>query len=169
MTLTREMLGRWFKGDERMIRAMEEQQRTVLASAEGLQTTAQATDKIESASVVVLASNNAFSNERVLKLGRGLTGTDIDGNLTIQTSDVVPLVTGGFKVTMTAAGDSQFLVPFSGTLATTGNAETLSNKTLAAPKISGIADYADDTAAASGGVPVGGIYRTASALKVRVT
>jgi hypothetical protein len=32
-----------------------------------------------------------------------------------------------------------------------------------------IANYADDTAAAAGGVPVGGAYRTASALKVRVT
>jgi len=31
-----------------------------------------------------------------------------------------------------------------------------------------LADYADDTAAASGGVPVGGLYRTASAVKVRV-
>ena len=29
-------------------------------------------------------------------------------------------------------------------------------------------DYADDAAAAAGGVPVGGIYRTASALKVRI-
>lgn len=32
-----------------------------------------------------------------------------------------------------------------------------------------IGNYADDTAAAAGGVPVGGTYRTASALKVRVT
>lgn len=32
-----------------------------------------------------------------------------------------------------------------------------------------IANYADDTAAAAGGVPVGGTYRTASALKIRVT
>lgn len=32
-----------------------------------------------------------------------------------------------------------------------------------------IANYADDTAAAAGGVPVGGTYRTSSALKIRVT
>ena len=30
-------------------------------------------------------------------------------------------------------------------------------------------DYADDTAAATAGVPVGGYYRTGSVLKVRVT
>jgi len=32
-----------------------------------------------------------------------------------------------------------------------------------------VIDHADDAAAAAGGVPVGGIYRTASALKIRVT
>ena len=166
--ITREMLGRWFKGDHRMIKAMEEQQRTVTASAQGLQTTAQATDRIEAASVIVLASNAAFSNERVLQLGKGLAGADVDGNLTIKTSDVVPTVTGGFRVTMAAAGDSQFLVPFSGTLATIANTETLSNKTLASPKVSGLSNYADDTAAAAGGVAVGQTYRTGSVIKVRV-
>lgn len=33
--------------------------------------------------------------------------------------------------------------------------------------IASVLNYADDTAAATGGVPVGGIYRTASALKIR--
>jgi hypothetical protein len=32
----------------------------------------------------------------------------------------------------------------------------------------GVDNYADDAAAATGGVPVGGLYRTASALKIRV-
>lgn len=32
-----------------------------------------------------------------------------------------------------------------------------------------IPNYADDAAAAVGGVPVGGLYRTGSILKVRVT
>lgn len=31
-----------------------------------------------------------------------------------------------------------------------------------------LTNYADDAAAATGGVPVGGLYRTGSALKVRV-
>jgi len=30
-------------------------------------------------------------------------------------------------------------------------------------------DHADDTAAASGGVPIGGLYRSTSTLKVRVS
>jgi hypothetical protein len=33
----------------------------------------------------------------------------------------------------------------------------------------GLGNYADDTAAAAGGVSVGGLYRTASVVKIRVT
>jgi hypothetical protein len=38
----------------------------------------------------------------------------------------------------------------------------------AGPSIAVLGDHADDTAAASGGVAIGGLYRTGSALKVRV-
>lgn len=34
---------------------------------------------------------------------------------------------------------------------------------------SALEDYADDTAAAAGGVPVNGLYRTGSTIKVRVS
>lgn len=166
---TREMLGKWFKGDERMIRAMEDQQKQVVESASGLQTTAQTTDKLEQASVIVLAGNQAFTNERVLDLGRGLTGEDRDGVLTIQTSDIVPLVTGGFSVALVAVGNSQVRLPLTGTLATVGNPETLQRKTLDAPSITGLGNYANDAAAAVGGVAVGGVYRNGSVLQVRVS
>ncbi|MCB4860790.1 hypothetical protein K7W03_14440 [Sphingobium sp. PNB] len=36
-------------------------------------------------------------------------------------------------------------------------------------KITSLADYADDAAAAAGGVPVGGFYRNGSVVMVRVT
>jgi hypothetical protein len=32
-----------------------------------------------------------------------------------------------------------------------------------------VGDYVDDAAAATGGVPIGGVYRTGSILKVRVS
>jgi hypothetical protein len=166
---TRQMLGKWFKGDDRMIRAMEDQQKQVTESTTGLQTTAQTTDKLEQAAVIVLAGNEAFTNERVLNLGRGLSGDDRDGVLTIQTSDIVPLVTGGFSVALVAVGNSQVRLPLTGTLATVGNPETLERKTLDAPSITNIGNYANDGAAAAGGVPVGGIYRNGSVLNVRVT
>lgn len=45
-----------------------------------------------------------------------------------------------------------------------GRATALETKT----NYAALVNYADDTAAAAGGVPVGGLYRTASAVKVRV-
>ena len=54
-------------------------------------------------------------------------------------------------------------------LVSVSGTQTLTNKTLTTPLISGLADYADDAAAAGGSVPVGGLYRTASALKIRVS
>jgi hypothetical protein len=169
MTYTRLMLQKYFAGDERMIRAMEDQQEQVIASTDGLQTTAQATQNLEQASVIVLAGNQAFTNERVLNLGRGLNGDDRNGVLTIQTSDIVPLVTGGFSVTLVVVGDSQVRLPLNGTLATVANPETLERKTLDAPSITNIGNYANDAAAAGGGVPVGGIYHNAGSLRVRLT
>ena len=169
MSYTRLMLQRWFKGDERMIRAMEDQQKQVVESASGLQTTAETTEKIEQASVIVLAGNQAFTNERVLDLGRGISGTDIDGILTIQTSDVVPTVSGGFNVVLVAVGNSQVRLPLTGTLATVGNPETFERKTLDAPILTNIGNHANDAAAAGGGVPIGGVYHNAGALRIRLT
>lgn len=45
----------------------------------------------------------------------------------------------------------------------------LASPTLATPSLSGLGNYADDTAAGAGGVPVGGVYRNGSALQIRVT
>lgn len=39
----------------------------------------------------------------------------------------------------------------------------------AIPEVANLGDYADDAAAAGGGVLVGGLYRTGSALMIRVT
>ena len=36
-------------------------------------------------------------------------------------------------------------------------------------RFSALGNYVDDVAAAAAGVPIGGLYRTASAVKVRVT
>ena len=40
---------------------------------------------------------------------------------------------------------------------------------LAPIQANGLVNYADDTAAAAGGVAIGGLYRTASVVKIRVT
>ena len=168
-TLNRKLLGEVFPDNPRVVRAMEAQAQAVDAATDGLSTQAQATELIQDASVIVLAPNGPFQGERVLQLGQGLSGEDDGTNLTLQTSSKVPLVAGDFTLFITLAGNSTVSIPLTGILATTANIETLTNKTLAAPKLSGLGDYADDAAAAAGGVPVGGVYRTASALKMRVT
>ncbi|QVJ07699.1 hypothetical protein L7H23_01230 [Sphingopyxis sp. BSN-002] len=165
--LDRRLLGEVFN-NPRMIRAMEAQAQAVDVATEGLSTQAEATEAIQDASVIVLASNAAFSNERILELGQGLSGVDEDGKLKLSTSSKVPIVNGDFTLLLTLAGDTTVAIPLGGILATVANVETFSNKTLAAPKIDGLGNYADDTAAAAGGVPVKGIYRTGSILKTRV-
>ena len=168
MTIMRADLAQFFGSNPRLLRAFEKQAADVEVLGEGLQTTATATDRLQAAGVLVLAPNAEFENERVLRVGRGISAVDKDGFLTLSTSDNIPVLNGGFTLTITLEGNSAVAIPLTGILATLGNVETLANKTLAAPKVSGIANYADDAAAAVGGVPVGGLYRTLSALKVRV-
>lgn len=45
----------------------------------------------------------------------------------------------------------------------------LASPTLTTPSLAGLGNYADDTAASAGGVPVGGVYRNGSVLQIRVT
>lgn len=167
-TLNRKLLGEVFPDNPRVVRAMEAQAQAVDAATDGLSTQAQATELIQDASVIVLAPNGAFQGERVLQLGQGLSGEDDGTNLTLQTSSKVPLVSGDFTLIFTLAGNTTVAVPLTGILATIGNVETLANKTLSAPKLSGLGNYADDTAAATGGVPIGGVYHNSGALRVRL-
>lgn len=167
-TLNRKLLAEMYPGNQRVIMAMEAQAKAVDEATDGLSTQAQATEQIQDASVIVLAANGAFTNERVLELGQGLSGEDDGTKLVLRTSSKVPLVSGDFTLIFTLAGNTTVAVPLTGILATTANVETLANKTLAAPKLSGLGNYADDTAAATGGVPVGGIYHNSGALRVRL-
>lgn len=168
MKIMRADLAQFFGKNLRLLRAFEQQAADVEANTEGLRTTAVATTRLQDAGVLVLAPNSEFQNERVLQIGRGISADDDGQFLTISTSDNVPIVNGGFTLTLAVGGNAVLVAPVTGKLATTENPETFKAKTLDAPKITGIANYADDVAAAAGGVPVGGLYRTASALKVRV-
>ena len=166
--LDRRLLGEVFD-NPRMIRAMETQAQAVDDATTGLETQATSTTAMKDASVIVLAPNGAFEGERVLVLGQGLVGVDDGSTLTVRTSSKVPLVNGNFTLSFTLAGNTTVAIPLTGVMATQANIETLSNKTLASPKLSGLGNYADDTAAAAGGVPIGGVYHNAGALRLRLT
>lgn len=167
-TLNRKLLAEMYPGNPRIVMAMEAQAKAVDDATDGLSTQAEATDLMQDASVIVLASNQAFTGERELELGQGLSGEDTGSKLLLQTSSKVPLVSGDFTLIFTLAGNTTVAVPLTGILATVGNVETLTNKTLSAPKLSGLGNYADDAAAATGGVPIGGIYHSSGALRVRL-
>ena len=168
MTLSRDLLAQALGGNPRLVRAFEEESQTLARTSEAVTSTLSATDALQDATVLTLSPNAAFGNERVLALGKGLGGTDADGRYTIALTAAVPEVSGGFTVTFYVAGDAKLALPFKGRLATTDQREVLFGKTLSAPKVSAVEDFADDAAAGAGGVEVGQVYRTGSALKVRL-
>jgi hypothetical protein len=167
VTIPRELIDQLVGNNPRLRAAMEQVFNTSDVVQSQLAANVEATDAMDAATVITLSSNTAFKNERVLKLGAGLKATDTGAELQLDATG--PALTGGFPVTLQAFGASNIALPLGGVLATVSNVETLRNKTLNAPKLSGLGDYADDTAAAAGSVPVGGMYRTGSALKVRVS
>lgn len=170
MSVPREILAAALNGDRRVVRAFEQ----VLASADlseaGLAANVAATKDLQDATVLVLSSNDALTNETLLQVDNVGIGAVYDataGTLTLYLK--VPIsVAGGFGVAFEVTGETALALPEAGTLATLAGVEALSNKTLAAPKIGGLGDYLDDTAAAAGGVPVTGVYRNGSVLMVRV-
>lgn len=148
-------------------RQFEEMQLVQANVADAVSSNVAATEKLADATFITLSANAELPNERVLTLGAGLAFVVSDDEVKIDTTGLVQ-ASGGHVITFVGAGESEVLVPLTGILATRANAETLENKTLKAPKASGLTNAADDTAAAAAGVPVGGVYRNGSALQVRV-
>ena len=152
----------------RGVRQFEDLQQQVASSTETVTANQEATDKLADGTFVTLSPNAELSNERVLRLGDGLKfDTSTAGEVAIRLNGV-PFTGTGFRINLVTAGDTEIALPLTGFLATRENTEELSNKTLRAPLLSGLVDAADDAAAATARVPVGGIYRTGSDLKVRV-
>lgn len=166
-TLPRDLLAKAL-GNPRLVTAFEQQSQAITETQQQAGETLAATSALQDATFVTLSPNDTLTGERVLKVGPGLKIAITDDAVTISVNDEVPHILGGFAALMTAQGPTSLVLPLSGTLATRAGDETLSNKTLSSAAFTGLGDYADDTAAAAGGVPVGGVYRTASTLKVRV-
>jgi hypothetical protein len=163
--IDRPILFRVFGNDPLAVRKFETLQETVATSSEASTAAVEATALARDATYVTLSANDELPNERVLSVGPGLslatTATQVQINSNVYSDN-------GWTVELVASGATSLVLPTSGILATRGGAETLTNKTLNAPKLSGLVNAADDTAAASAGVPVGGVYRDGSALRVRI-
>jgi len=149
----------FFAGNPRLIYAFERQSQAVAANTAAAGEAKDTASSIQVATVLTLTPNDVFENERVVQAGTGIVLSDEGGRLIIALDGDVPRIEGGANVTFYATAETVLALPDEGTVATTDDIKDY---------IASAHDFADDAAAAAGGVPVGGIYRTGSALKVRV-
>lgn len=134
---------------------------------------------ISGAGTSYLASNNTFANQAgTPSVANGILGAPVDaiinGNLFASCNTAInatfnaAVVTGNISFATVAAGSNNY--PASGNVLDANN--NWDKNTLKTPNWTPIAsygNYANDAAAATGGVPVGGTYRNASVVQVRVT
>lgn len=153
-------------GDPRVVRQFETMQESVAVTTETTTANVAETQALRDATYVTLSANAELPNERVLAVGPGLSLDTSAAGIVRLDSNVYS--DDGWPVQLRATGATVLQLPISGVLATRAGPETLSNKTLDAPKLSGLTNAADDAAASAAGVPVGGVYRNGSELRVRV-
>ncbi len=164
---TREELTK-FLPDDRTRRRFDEMQRTVAQNDQIVTANVESTGALSEATFVTLSPNDELPNEFVLSVADGIDIEVAAGQVILRLGNAAVHATGESRIVMTAEGDSNIAVPLNGYLATRANTETLTNKTLGAPILSGLGDYTDDAAAAADGVPVGGMYHDTGALRVRL-
>ena len=155
MTIPRDLLAQAFPNQPRMIAEFENLTDLADGTAEQVGLAVAATNEASQASYVTLSANASLPNEFVLTAGNGVTVAVEEGVVRISTR----VRANGVIQFQTLAANSIVLIPPTGRLATTGNEETLSSKTLAAPRWTGPV-YADNTAALAGGLVAGDTYRT---------
>ena len=155
--LTRADLQRVFGNDHKILLAFEQMQQAVATNTVSTATNVAATADLQDATVLTLSSNDALNNERILAVGDGLGLTDLGpGQQLILSLLNLIVLSGGFGLTFNVTSDTSLSLPASGRVMVNTDFSSLSN-------------FANDAAAASGGVPVGGLYRTGSSVSVRVS
>ena len=165
--LQRDALFRALGGDQRLVRAFEDQALAVESSTEVAATVVEATEALQDASVVTLSENGAFTNERVLTASETVQiDASQEGLVKLRVKGVA--LAQGFTPVFAAPGNITYTLPPTGSLVSRDSTDTLSNKTLAAPLLSGLVNAASDAAAATAGVPVGGVYHNSGILRVRL-
>lgn len=140
--VTRHDLARVFPQNPKMVMAMEALFQQTAIAVQSITTGADATKALNDATVITLSANEAFNNERVLAFDpQSITLTDHGPGATLDIAGRVS-VTGVFRCTLTLAADTDVTLPSSGTIPSSADAT-----------------YANDAAAAAGGVPLGGFYK----------
>lgn len=147
-----------FNGDTRMINAFEElldQLQTALDTVESAGATVVG---IAGAEFVLAAASSDLAASLVLQAGRGVSVTPEAGAIVVSH----PVAVEGGDATFILTGDTNLILPEIGTVATTADIPAFFSS------LAGSTSYADDAAAAAGGVPVGGTYRNGSVVQIRI-
>lgn len=140
--LTRDDLSRLFPNNLKAVIAFEQLFLRLGAATEAISAGVDATDALNDATIVTLSPNNTLNNERVLSVDpSSMTITDTGGSVILGLLSVIA-ATYGYRLAFNLGGDTDVTIPYSGTMLT-----------------SGIGVYADDAAAAAGGVGVGEFYK----------
>lgn len=168
MTLPRRLLADYFGNDPRLVKAFEDQAEELATVTDAASTAAQATEALKDATVIVLSANGEFTNERQLQAVNGVKATDSKGRVRVEVDGSVARSRGG-TATFVIPASGNWILPYGGTLVTRDSEDSLENKTMVKPKLSGIVGAADDVAAATAGVPVGGVYQASGVLRVRLS
>jgi len=158
-SIPRHLLEKYFGNDPRMVAAFENQS---LAVQEATETSVAATGALQDASVVSLSPNDALNNEYILGPGDGTTLTLTAGAVSVDVDASVARASGGV-VTLVAPASVTLFLPAGGELLSS----TVPAK-LTQPSMTGLANASSDANAAVAGVPVGGIYHNAGALRIRL-
>jgi hypothetical protein len=155
-TLRRDDLAQFFGSNPRLMRAFEAQSAAVEDVTNGVADT----QALKDATVIVLSANGDFTNERVLEIGDGIEIDITSDRVKLKVKEVAR--TRDYGVTFVPPAEVLLFLPPEGTL--------LSDTSIAnAPVFATLGNYVDDTAAATGGVVIGGLYHNAGALRVRLT
>lgn len=155
-TLRRDDLAQFFGSNPRLLRAFEVQAAAVEQASTGVADT----QALKDATVIVLSANGDFTNERVLEIGDGIDIDITDSTVTLSVKDVAR--TRDFGVTLIPPAEVELFLPSEGTLVSDVNLRK-------SAVFAGLGNYANDAAAAVGGVVVGQAYRNGSIMMVRVT
>jgi hypothetical protein len=158
LALPRDLLAKYFGKDPRLLFAFEQQAQVVQNHDESLTNNVAATTALADASVLTLSPNNSLNNEYVMGDGDGTNVNANAGKVQIDVDDSVARVSGGAV---------QFIPPTRVTLALPAQGTLLSDSV--PPSFGGLVNAATDSAAASAGVPVNGVYHNSGALRVRLT
>lgn len=174
LSIPRDLLGKYFKDDPRLIAHFEDQSLAVAQAVEVVDGTVTATDQLQDATVITLSANSVFNNEFLLINGDGTEREILPGTVSIKVDKTVARVSQ-YSATFVAPADVTLFLPVEGELLSTATPATVYNKTLVKPTlqspviIHGLNHYDTDAEAAAGGVPIDGLYRDGNVVCVRRT